>query len=399
MFNLKKIKFENNFTDSDIVTFAIGIVLLSLGFLVIFDPFKIDESLLLCFGIFALLIGIASPIKRKSLRQLLIFFSILVSATTFWFLGKYTFDLSNSNNGVSFLAIGYSVFMLPFSRTNKEKEQAELNRLNEIIQNHKSEMDTRLETAKTDSEKQLNEITLQKNTRIEELIKEKEDRAKELTQEKDERIREIIKEKDAQINQIEETKNTRIETLNEYLKEKDAQIDKIKEDEDLRIKALTKDFKDLKVQERNKTLTLIKQHSEETDLLKKNLELLEKRIHDLKLENRKLQSEKIKIQTKKLRDDSLKISSNKNNALSRSYLENLPSNNHLPSTNHLPLSKIFDKYGLSNSGNVLNNSSLSSSAKDSILGPVNPPHLASINNLVKNTNLLGSVIPPHLKDL
>lgn len=260
----KMFKFKNDFNDSDMLAFGIGIVLFIFGSIVIIDPFKISESMLLCLGVFALLIGIASTIKHKLSRNISMLFSVVIPVIIFLFLRKLDLDLSNSNNGVSLLAISYTIFILPFSRTNREREQEELNRLNRTIESHDNEMTK----ATKDSEERIKQLTEEKNERIREIIKEKDARIEEITQEKDARIEEITQEKDARIEEI--------------IKEKDER------------------FKVFETQERNNTLTMRQQHQKEIKLLKDKVVLLESKLSTSKSLNSEIKKENTKLKSQQI---------------------------------------------------------------------------------------------------
>lgn len=254
-------KSQKEFTDSDMIAMGIGILLAGTGVFISFYP-ELNDFVLLGLGIFALIFGVASTIKNTSLRNTLILFSFIAPFIIGLSIKDFTFNLNNINNGLSLIALSYTIFIIPFSRTRQEREQQEVNILRDKINDLLEEIDTKnglINNHDRDTFNRLKEFELGH-------IKEK---------------AAIKKEYENRINETHQFKNAEIKNLEKTMEsiKKDFEVEK----------------NNLNKKSRNDILTLNQQHHSEVSLLenglillKDKLNLLDKTNKELKIENNRL---------------------------------------------------------------------------------------------------------------
>lgn len=254
-------KSQKEFTDSDMIAMGIGIVLAGTGVFISFYP-ELNDFVLLGLGIFALIFGVASTIKKTLIRNTLILFSFIAPFIIGLSIKDSTFNLNNINNGLSLIALSYTIFIIPFSRTRQEREQEEVNILRSKITNLLEEIDT-------------------KNGLINNHDREVFNRLKEATLVHMKEKEAIKKEYEDRINETYQFKNNEITNLKKAM-------ELIKKDHEVEKNELNK-------KSRNDILTLNQQHHSEVSLLenglillKDKMNLLDKTNKELKIENNRL---------------------------------------------------------------------------------------------------------------
>lgn len=254
-------KSQKEFTDSDMIAMGIGILLASTGVFISFYP-ELNDLVLLGLGIFALIFGVASTIKNTSLRNTLILFSFIAPFIIGLSIKDLALDLNNINNGLSLIALSYTIFIIPFSRTRQEREQQEVKNLQNKINDLSEEIDTKNDIINNHDRDTFNRLKEFELSRIKEKAA-------------------IKKEYEDRINETHQFKNTEIQNLKKSMEliKKNFEVEKNK----------------LNKQARNDVLTLNQQHHSEVSLLenrlvllKDKLNLLDKKNKELKIENSRL---------------------------------------------------------------------------------------------------------------
>lgn len=250
---------EKKITDSDIVTFGIGILCFVVGITLLSKNNPVpDSKYLLCASIFALAFGVSLTLPSNNFKYIAMLSCFIFSyPLTNWLLSS-DMIIQNLNNAFSFFALGYSIIFLPISHRREEKKEKEIQHLQE-------------------------QITEKDNTILNH-DREKNDQLKKVKTEYNARFSETLKEKDSLIKEIKENSSYQISNLKETIEKQKLNFEN--------------EIEELRSDNMKNSLTIHRQHKDEIDLWKDKVKHLEKKLNESKISNKKLEREITKTKSK-----------------------------------------------------------------------------------------------------
>ena len=118
--------------ESDSLVMSLGISILFFSILVTFGWFNIPDPLFLATAIFALYFSFAMSYKNSILKTIFLILTFPITTYSVFIIQELTTDLNRINNGLSLLALSFSLLFMPIKKL-EEKTSKKISANNEKL--------------------------------------------------------------------------------------------------------------------------------------------------------------------------------------------------------------------------------------------------------------------------